>query len=295
MHQHRYACVENIDDLPYWLRGSAVAIGNFDGFHRGHQAVIAKTKSWAKERCVPSIALTFEPHPRDFFRGEGAVLRLTNRTSKSALARALGLDGLVVLPFDAALSNLEAADFIGRYLKSGIGCAGAFVGQHFRFGRGRHGDVELLSRVGKRSGIEVVGIDLAKDDSDVVSSTRVRASLSAGEIVDVNNMLGFKWFFSAFLERTAKKTSAVGLRSEQLAKLPQGDYVVRGGTDCWAFEGVAHIALPGSRTAVATFSEEVPIRNGERCRISLLRRIEGKTTPSESVTLSELDRAIGII
>ncbi len=118
------------------LRGGVVAIGNFDGMHRGHQAVLERALAEAERRGVPAVVLTFEPHPRDVFGTSGKVFRLTPPHVKARVAEALGLDGIVTIGFDRDFSRLTAEDFVARVLVGGLGAAAVTVGWDFHFGQG---------------------------------------------------------------------------------------------------------------------------------------------------------------
>ena len=127
--QRAFHYCEDTAAIPALLRGAVVAIGNFDGFHRGHQRVMRTLLGMAKQRNRPAIVLTFEPHPRDFFALGEPLFRLTDRTSKRMLAKAMGLDGLVVLDFDQALSEIEPEDFVRRILVENLACSSVVVGE----------------------------------------------------------------------------------------------------------------------------------------------------------------------
>ncbi|WDR06613.1 hypothetical protein PSQ90_03885 [Devosia rhodophyticola] len=131
--------LSNLDAVPDAMRGAMVAIGNFDGFHRGHQHVMETLKTRAAEQGVPAIVLTFEPHPRDVFAPEPFMFRLTDGDAKARLAKALGLDGIVVMTFDRDFSQIEAEDFVSRFLVKALAVSGVIVGSDFHFGRGRRG------------------------------------------------------------------------------------------------------------------------------------------------------------
>ena len=181
--------------LPGPLRGAQVAIGNFDGMHRGHQAVLEATLDRARAAGRPALALTFEPHPRSLFAPGQPVFRLTPPAAKARLARALGLDGLVVARFDAALAMLSAEDFVAEILIERLGLAGATIGWDFHFGKGRTGSPAFLDGAGRRHGfsVDVVEPHLA-EDGERVSSSRIRAALQAGDLAEATGLLGYRWF-----------------------------------------------------------------------------------------------------
>lgn len=183
------------DALPDALRGAHVAIGNFDGMHRGHQAVLAAALDRARAEGRPALALTFEPHPRTFFAPDRPVFRLTPPAAKARLARALGLDALVVAPFDAPLAGLSAETFVETVLVERLGLASATVGWDFHFGKDRVGSPAFLDAAGRRHGFGVDVVEpYASEDGEVVSSSRIRAALESGDLAEATGLLGYRWF-----------------------------------------------------------------------------------------------------
>ena len=130
--------------LPSALRGGVIAIGNFDGVHLGHQALLARARGEAEERGVPFLVLTFTPHPRQFFSPQGAPRALISDEVKAQILDRAGARAIVFLPFDAALAALSAEDFISRILQGTLGARGIVVGPNFRFGQGRTGTPDTL-------------------------------------------------------------------------------------------------------------------------------------------------------
>src|SRR2546425_593241 len=145
------------DDAPgdHALRGAVVAIGNFDGVHRGHRAVIAAALARAKTLGRPAAALTFEPHPRSVFRPGDTLFRLTDERAKLRLLAATGLDGAIVLKFDAALARLSAEDFVARILREKLAVSGVAIGFDFHFGKERLGSPGYLAAQGAKLGFAV--------------------------------------------------------------------------------------------------------------------------------------------
>src|SRR5438445_1598873 len=134
------------------LKGAVVALGNFDGVHRGHREVIGTATARARVLGRPAAALTFEPHPRAFFRPDEPLFRLTNETNKLRLFAATELDGAVVMTFDAGLASLTADEFVGRILVDRLAVSGAVVGFNFHFGKVRAGSPAVLAREGAKRG-----------------------------------------------------------------------------------------------------------------------------------------------
>ena len=168
--------------LPPDARGAAVAIGNFDGVHLGHQAVIGRAVERAEALAIPSAALTFEPHPRMLFKPESEPFRLTPLRPKAHAIEALGVEILIVLAFDRALSLKSAEAFVEDVLVTGMAVGHVVVGEDFVFGHDRLGNVESLARMGDRLGFTVTALKpVAGPEGTVYSSTAVRQALQAGE------------------------------------------------------------------------------------------------------------------
>ncbi len=173
----------------------ALTIGNFDGVHRGHQAMLALLQNEARHRGVPSCVLTFEPHPRDFFaaqaqRADIAPARIATLRDKLLELQRCGVDQVVVLPFNAALAALSPQDFIARVLVQGLGARYVLVGDDFRFGARRAGDYALLDAEGARLGFDVARMQSYEVHGLRVSSSAVREALAAGRMDDAAALLG---------------------------------------------------------------------------------------------------------
>lgn len=182
------------DPVPAGLRGGVVAIGNFDGVHRGHRAVLDRAVDIARGRGAPALALTFEPHPRGFFRPERPVFRLTPSDVKARLIAATGFAAMVELTFDAALAAEPAEDFVTRILVARLAVAGAVVGHDFHFGKGRAGTPETLVALGRRHNFEVVIVPPAVAGDTPYSSSQARDHLAAGDLDAAAEVLGYRWF-----------------------------------------------------------------------------------------------------
>ena len=181
--------LSSLDAVPATLRGAYVAIGNFDGFHRGHQMVLSTLKARASAAGVPAMVLTFEPHPRDVFAPAPFMFRLTEGGAKASLAEAFGLDAIAVLNFDRAFSQIDAEDFVSRFLVDALGVTGVIVGSDFHFGRQRRGTPSFLKAAGDAQGFAVETLDLMDEGDQVISSSRIRAALSEGAVSAANRVL----------------------------------------------------------------------------------------------------------
>lgn len=167
-------------------RGASVAIGNFDGVHRGHAHVIGL----ARRAGAPLGVVTFEPHPRQFFAPEAPPFRLMNAEARAHRLEKLGVEVLAELPFGAALSGLSAEDFAREVLSEGLGVSHVVVGADFRFGKGRQGTAEMLAGFGRAMGFDVTVAPLLEAAAGAVSSTAIRNALSAGDPRGAAEMLG---------------------------------------------------------------------------------------------------------
>jgi len=184
-----------VDRIPASLKGGVVAVGNFDGVHRGHQALLAHARADADRLGVPAVALTFEPHPRTFFRPQAPVFRLTAVDAKARLLAALGIDGLVLATFDKAFSAIAAEDFVTTILRDRFALQAAVVGYDFHFGKGRSGTPDVLRAAGERLGFSVEVVKPVGDsDGTLFASTDIREALAKGDISRANRLLGYRWF-----------------------------------------------------------------------------------------------------
>jgi riboflavin kinase/FMN adenylyltransferase len=226
------------------LAGAVFAIGNFDGVHRGHRAVIGAAQARARALGRPSAVLTFEPHPRSFFRPEEPVFRLSDQRAKLRLFAGLGLDGAAVMRFDATLSGLSAEDFVDRILVERFRIAGAVIGYDFHFGRRRTGSPTFLREAGERHGFSVDIVPALQDEGRPVSSGVVRAALASGRVVEAAELLGAPWFVSGPVIHGEKRGRDLGfptanIRLDPACDLRHGIYAVRVGLDGRRYDGVA--------------------------------------------------------
>lgn len=186
---------------PGLASASAVTIGNFDGVHRGHQAMLELLRAQAAQRSIPSCVLTFEPHPRDYFarqqqRAELAPARVGTLRDKLSQLRLCGVDQAVVLPFTQALAQLSPQDFVQQVLVRGLGAKYVLVGDDFRFGARRAGDYALLEALGRAHGFDVARMNSYELHGQRVSSTAVRAALEAGDMPAAARLLGHPYTIS---------------------------------------------------------------------------------------------------
>lgn len=181
--------VRGLHNLRPQHRGCVATIGNFDGVHRGHQAILARLRERSAELGVPSCVLIFEPQPREFFAPDAAPARLARLRDKLALLAAEGVDRVLCLSFNRRLRELSAAEFVHRVLVEGLGVQQLEVGDDFRFGCDRAGDFAFLAEAGEREGFSVEAASTVELDGIRVSSTRVREALDAGDFALAQHLL----------------------------------------------------------------------------------------------------------
>ncbi len=237
---------------PHGLIGAVYAIGNFDGLHLGHQAVIGRAVAIAKERRAPSALLTFEPHPADFFNRRPVVFRLTPPKDKAAICERLGLNGLVVIGFDASLAAMSAEEFITTILVARLRAAAIVVGWDFHFGKGRSGSPTTLAEAGLRHGFRVEIVSKVENGVGVVSSSAIRKALEGGDLATAARGLGRNYSVSGKVISGQRLGRTLGVPTANIAleptnKLAHGVYAVTA-----RFEGRAYPAVAsfGTRPTV---------------------------------------------
>ncbi|MEW6767325.1 MAG: bifunctional riboflavin kinase/FAD synthetase [Pseudomonadota bacterium] len=226
------------------VKGAVVALGNFDGVHLGHRVVISAAMDMAKKLRKPAMAVTFEPHPRSFFSPNTPQFRLTDQTAKLRLLAGTGLDGAVIMTFDAHRAGTSAQDFINYDLIGRLGISGISVGYDFHFGKGRGGSPALLTSEGERLGFKVhvqPHVDILERP---VSSTAIREALAEGHVADATEMLGGPWFISGEVIHGEKRGRDLGyptanIRLDKNCGLRHGIYAVRAGIGDRRIDGVA--------------------------------------------------------
>ncbi len=220
---------------PADLAGAVLALGNFDGLHRGHKGVIARAKTLAEKLGKPCAVLTFEPHPADFFAKKSVIFRLTPADAKAALLSRLGLDGMIIMTFDAGFAALTAKQFTSDILSRRLGASAVVAGYDFRFGAGRQGDAEFLRLEGARLGFSVEIVErISKDEAgnlDAVSSTATREALERGDVALARRLLGSPYFVEGVVIHGEKRGRHLGFPTANIAldpsnRLRHGVYAV---------------------------------------------------------------------
>ena len=235
-----------IDSGP--LHGAVVAIGNFDGVHRGHRAVIGAARKRAESLGRETAALTFTPHPRLFLRPQDVLFQLSSERDKLRLLAATGLDGAIVMNFDAALASTSAEDFIARILVGRLGIGGAAIGFDFHFGKNRTGSPAFLAEQGAKLGFAVDIVPPLEDEGRPVSSGSIRTALSQGKVVEAAELLGAPWFASGTVSHGDKRGRELGfptanVQLDPACGLKHGIYAVRVDVGGKRHDGVASFGV----------------------------------------------------
>lgn len=212
--------------------GAFAAIGNFDGVHRGHHHLLDVTRAEALRLGVPSAVLTFEPHPRDFFRPDTPAFRLTSESGKLKLLGAFGIDLVFLKRFDGDLAGTSARSFVRDVLRRELGLRGLVIGGDFHFGRGREGTPALLAELGREAGMDVVVEQMVEGQGAPVSSTRIRAALAEGDVATAEGLLGYRWFVEGEVRHGEKIGRTLGFPTANIwlppgTDLRHGIYAVR--------------------------------------------------------------------
>ena len=224
--------IRNSSECPAAPKGSALAIGNFDGVHRGHQAVLKVAMDAANAAGNPSGVMTFEPHPRQFFQPGKPLFRLTPESMKLRLFEALNLDLAIVLDFNAQLSSLPARTFVEEILVEGLGVSHVVTGSDFQFGKGRDGNPDVLRELGEEFGFGVTIVEPQGEAGEIYSSTQVRESLRQGDIRAAAGILGYWWRITGEVIGGDKRGHGLGFPTANIAvpnglELKHGIYAVR--------------------------------------------------------------------
>ncbi|EKD55386.1 MAG: hypothetical protein ACD_60C00012G0011 [uncultured bacterium] len=243
-------------------KGAVITIGNFDGVHRGHQALLQKVSLKARALATHSLAIIFEPQPREFFAKENKVARLTRFREKFFLLSKYGMDAVLVIRFNQHIAKLTAAQFVEQILVDALAAKWVIVGDDFQFGSGREGNVHFLQEAGKQAGFMTESIPSILLDQERVSSTRVRRCLAAFDHTEVQRLLGRPYTMQGRVVHGDKRGRIMGFPTaniylHRLATPLEGIYVVR-------MHGIAKKALPG----VASVGTR-PTVGGTRCLLEV--------------------------
>ena len=217
-----------IDALDAPADGSAITIGTFDGVHLGHRALIARTISEATERAARSVVVTWDRHPLMTLRPEAAPRLLSTPERKLELLEGTGIDQVAVLPFTEELSHLSPEDFVDQVLVGGLNARAVFVGEGWRFGHKRAGDMDLLQKLGSENGFEATPVDLAGEDGDAVSSSRIREAVASGHLNVARRLLGRPFDIDGVVVGGDKRGAGLGFPTANIECDPHLAYPSRG-------------------------------------------------------------------
>lgn len=232
-------------DVPESLKGASLAIGNFDGVHRGHRTVLDAARAAAMPDGLTG-AMIFEPHPRRFFQPDKPLFQLTSLSRKLELLADCGLDLVAVLQFDAELASLSAESFVHNVLVEGFAIRHATTGYNFFFGKGRKGNPAMLRTLGEKYGFGVTVVEPAGNSGEIFSSTRVREMLAEGEVASAGEMLGSWWRVEGEVESGAGRGTGLGfptanIRLHDGQSLGHGIYAVRVAVNGHWYDGAAYL------------------------------------------------------
>jgi len=202
--------------VPEAQRGAIVALGNFDGFHLGHQRVVAEAVEWARAEGRPAIVATFDPHPVRHFAPHVPPFRLTTLDQREELFMGAGAEAMLVFHFDGALAGMPAEDFVGELLARHIGAAGVVTGEDFTFGKGRGGNVSVLAKEGSRHGIAARAVGPVSESRTAVSSSRIRDALKAGDCETAARLMTRPFAVRAIVQHGDKRGVALGYPTANL-------------------------------------------------------------------------------
>lgn len=212
------------EQLPPDVRGCCLAIGNFDGVHRGHQSVLAKAHRIAQEQDLPFVVMTFEPHPRRYFMPDLPPFRLTTNRTRLHRLQEMSPDAVFMLHFDADLASMTADDFVAQVLCDSLAVKHVVVGDGYVFGKGRSGNVPFLQDKGKEKGFTVTAEPMCLSSDGVpFSSTRIRDFLQTGALEEAERLLGYVWEIEGRVEKGAGKGRQMGAPT---LNIPFGDMLI---------------------------------------------------------------------
>lgn len=280
-------------------RHCVLTIGNFDGVHLGHQAVLQRVRARAEELQLPAAVMTFEPQPLEFFRPDQAPARLTTWRDKFHLLREQGMDRMLCTPFNDKFASQQAQDFIEQVLVIKLGVKLLVVGDDFRFGKDREGDFNLLQQAGEQFNFAVVDTASYRQSRQRVSSTLIREALERGDFAEAESMLGRPYSIEGRVAHGEKKGRTIGFPTANLPlkrlKSPlRGVFVVQAEVAGKRYHGVANIGqrptVGGSGVQLEThlfnFNGEL---YGERMTVTPLHKIRDEV---KFASLNELKQQI---
>ncbi len=290
-------------DLP---RGGIATIGNFDGVHLGHRRILEKVVERAREADRPSVVLTFEPHPLSVLRPDHAPRRLQTLRQKGEALEAIGIENLLVIPFTRDFSLTEPEEFVRSILRDRLAVSEVYLGSHFAFGRGKRGDIALLSRMGAECGFLASSVAEAVFEGEPISSTRIRRAIARGDVTSANAMLGREYEIDGLVARGDKVGRRIGyptinLEPENELHPADGVYVTQiyirsfdRRFDCVTNIGRRPTVYEDFATVIETFVLDFSANvYGERVRLFFFDRLrEERRFPSVTALSEQIGRDI---
>ena len=235
-----------IETVQRKLKNPAITIGNFDGVHKGHQALFQRVKQWAEELNGESVVVTFDPHPLEVLFPQKAPSFITSHRHKLDLIASCGIDATIVIPFDHKFSRMSAREFVEVVLVEKIGARAIVVGHDYRFGHSREGDIAFLKQLGEQYGFKVQTVTGLKVNDTVVSSTAIRQMIVSGNIKEANKLLGRFFEVSGTVIPGRKRGVSLGfptanIRMPAITSPRTGVYAVQAEVDGKTYGGAANL------------------------------------------------------
>jgi riboflavin kinase / FMN adenylyltransferase len=231
------------------LRGGIIALGNFDGFHAGHQAVVGRAVALAKAQAHPAIVATFDPHPIRHFRPDAPPFRLTSLDQRQRLFADAGADAMLVFGFNSELASVSAHDFITDWLIKRTGASGVVTGEDFTFGKGRGGNTAVLAEIGGARGLTVETVGPVSEGGEIISSSRIREALQAGDCETATRLLTRPFAIEGIVQHGDKVGRTIGYPTANIdlgnyLRPRYGIYAVRGKlADGRVLDGAANLGI----------------------------------------------------
>lgn len=241
--------LDHRNPMPEELRGAVVALGNFDGFHQGHQAVVGEAIRWAQAEGRPAIVATFDPHPVRHFSPDAEPFRLTTLDQRQELFAAAGADAMLVFHFDDALAAMNAEGFVRDMIAGHVGAVGVVTGEDFTFGRRRGGNPAVLKHLGEPLGVSARTVGAVHDAEGAISSSRIREALKGGDCETATRLLTRPFTVRGAVQHGDKRGRTIGFPTANLAlgtylRPRYGIYAVTGHLpDGRTLQGAANIGI----------------------------------------------------
>jgi len=279
--------LDSRDPMPDNLRGAIIAMGNFDGFHLGHQAVVARAVQWARAEGRPAIVATFDPHPMRLFQPDAPPFRLTTLDQRQRIFAAAGARAMLVFHFDRELAGRSAGEFIDL-LTGQLGAAGVVTGEDFTFGRGRSGSVAVMKQLGQPLGLRSEAVaPVADETGETISSSRIRDALKAGDCAAAARLLTRPFAIEGVVQHGDKLGRTLDFPTANLDLGPYlrpayGVYAVRGRlpggrmVDGAANLGVRPMFDPPKELLEPTFFDFSGDLYGQTIEVELIARLRGE-------------------